>query len=75
MLFSGLRGAATASSQQFSLLQQHIDELTEEKLGLQRGLATQMRLADDLVQENQTLTEQYNAQAQVVEAMRKKVSM
>ena len=35
------------AGQQFTLLHQHIDELTEEKLGLQRGLAQQQKMAQD----------------------------
>jgi hypothetical protein len=55
------------------LLHQHIDELTEDKLGLQRGLAKQQQVAQDLADENEALTRQYNAQARVVEELNKKV--
>lgn len=63
----------SASPAQFALLQQHIDELTEEKLELQRGLAAQARLAASLSEENSVLAEQYNAQGKTVEALQKKV--
>eukprot|EP00955_Chlamydomonas_euryale_P013318 143488-Chlamydomonas_euryale.AAC.2 len=58
---------------QFRLLQQHIDELTEEKLGLQRGLTAQMRRVEELIAENQALAERYNGQAQHIDALDKKV--
>ena len=62
-----------AGGQQFTLLHQRIGELTEEKLGLQRGLVKQQRVAEGLVEENQTLAAQYNAQARVVDGLNKKV--
>lgn len=62
-----------ASGGQFAMLHQHIDELTEEKLGLQRGLAKQQRLAEGLAEENEALTTQYNAQARIIEGLHKKV--
>jgi len=64
---------ASGAAGQFALLHQHIDELTEEKLGLQRGLAKQQRLAEGLAEENEALVAQYNAQARVVEELNKKV--
>ncbi|GAX74765.1 hypothetical protein CEUSTIGMA_g2212.t1 [Chlamydomonas eustigma] len=62
-----------AQSMQFSLLHRHIDELTEEKLGLQRGLVKQQQLAEGLLEENQALMERYNAQAHVVDSLNKKI--
>ena len=61
------------SGQQFTALQQHIEELTEDKMTLQRGLNRQQQMAEELSRENQMLTEQYNVQARTVESLQKKI--
>lgn len=63
----------SASSTQFTALQQHIDELTRDKMELQRGLAQQAKLAEALSDENGVLTERLNAQAAQVDALQRKV--
>ncbi len=45
--------ATAAQQQQFAALQQHIDELTIDKMALQRGLLQQQKVADELSSENQ----------------------
>ncbi len=46
----------------FKALQQHIDELTEDKFALQRGLEQQSRLAGQLADENEALAQRHNDQ-------------
>ena len=48
--------------QDFSALQQHIDELTTAKFELQRGMAQQGKLAASLAAENMRLSEDFNQQ-------------
>eukprot|EP00878_Enallax_costatus_P022637 GHUV01024031.1.p1 GENE.GHUV01024031.1~~GHUV01024031.1.p1 ORF type:complete len:636 (+),score=306.87 GHUV01024031.1:2-1909(+) len=55
------------------LLQQHIDELTTEKLELMRGLQQQVKANEALAEENRTLTEQQNSMAAKVESERQQV--
>lgn len=64
---------SNGSVHNFTTLQQHIDELTQEKFELQRGMDTQGKLTQSLAQENQILAEQFNKQGQVVEQLRKKI--
>lgn len=52
-----------ACARRFAALQQHIDELTQEKYDLMRGIAAQQRMAEDLGAENQRMTEDFNRQA------------
>ena len=49
-------------AQQFSVLQQHISALEEEKFELKRGFELQARLLESLTNENQTLLEDFNRQ-------------
>jgi hypothetical protein len=51
-----------ARALEFKALQQHIDELTDEKFVLQRTLDQQAKLADSLAQENEAITRRYNEQ-------------
>lgn len=46
----------------FAALQQHIDDLTQEKYELMRGMAGQQRVAETLEAENQALTGDFNLQ-------------
>lgn len=56
-------GPASASSRrEFGALQQHIDELTQEKFELSRRLNQQALLAQTLAAENTSLTEDFNQQ-------------
>ncbi|KAG6546706.1 hypothetical protein Mapa_011895 [Marchantia paleacea] len=54
----------------FSMLEQHIEDLTQEKFSLQRGLDAARALADTLVQENSALTEDYNKQGALVNELK-----
>ncbi|GAB4813352.1 hypothetical protein N2152v2_000398 [Parachlorella kessleri] len=58
----------------FKALQQHIDELTQEKFTLQRGLEQQSRLAGSLADENEALAQRYNEQAKQVDALQRDVA-
>ncbi|KAG1347434.1 protein BLISTER [Cocos nucifera] len=46
----------------FAALEQHIEDLTQEKFSLQRALDTSRTLAESLAAENSSLTESYNQQ-------------
>lgn len=72
---SAMPGGAhsTAGRAQFTALQQHIDELTEEKLQLARGLQQQTRINEQLSEENGELMRQYNARGTMVEELQRKV--
>ena len=61
-LAAGSGPPSDSRSQRFAALQQHIDEVTTEKLELQRGLAQQGKLAAQLASENMQLSEDYNQQ-------------
>ncbi len=54
--------SASGRGQDFSALQQHIDELTTAKFELQRGMAQQGKLAASLAAENMRLGEDFNQQ-------------
>lgn len=54
--------SAAAKGNTFSMLQQHIDDLTREKFELMRGLQEQQKLAAGLSDENLTITESFNRQ-------------
>lgn len=47
---------------EFAALEQHIEDLTQEKFSLQRALDAARSLAESLAQENSALTEDYNSQ-------------
>lgn len=55
-------GSASNEDDQFTSLQQHIDELTEQKFELARGLEKQQQIAASLAAENQRLLDDYNQQ-------------
>ncbi|KAH7352020.1 hypothetical protein KP509_19G025300 [Ceratopteris richardii] len=50
----------------FAALEQHIDELTQEKFALQRALEAARSLADSLTQQNSVLTEDFNSQGAII---------
>lgn len=62
------------SGSQFKELQQHIDNLTQEKYELLRGIEQQSKLASTLAGENESLASDYNQMAKVVEDLRKQVA-
>ena len=53
------------------MLHEHINLLTEENCDLKRALELQQRLTANLTQENQTLGDEYNIQAQKLENLQK----
>ena len=50
---------------EFATLQHHIDELTDQKFELSRGLEKQQQMVADLATENQRLLDDYNQQVQL----------
>ncbi|CAM8890459.1 unnamed protein product [Rhodiola kirilowii] len=50
----------------FSALEQHIEDLTQEKFSLQRAVEASRALAESLAAENSALTDSYNQQGSVV---------
>ncbi|KXZ47436.1 hypothetical protein GPECTOR_35g874 [Gonium pectorale] len=69
----GPGGGSGGSRAQFAALQQHIDELTEEKMALSRGLQQQVRINEQMVEENEALTVQYNARGAAMEELERKL--
>lgn len=69
-LFDSLESKLESNSQKqnedFAALEQHIEDLTQEKFSLQRALETSKSLAESLASENSSLTESYNQQASIV---------
>ncbi len=62
-----------ASAGQFTVLQQHIEELTEERLQLSRGLVAAQRAQQQLGEENAALADKLNEQAKHIDKLNKKV--
>ena len=62
----------TSRKSNFGVLQEHINSLTEENCDLRRALELQQKLTASLTQENQTLGDEYNLQAQKLEDLQKK---
>lgn len=58
----------------FSALEQHIEDLTQEKYSLQRGLASANEVANQLAKEHSSLTENYNQQGKVVNQLREELA-
>ncbi|KAK1304739.1 hypothetical protein QJS10_CPB11g00628 [Acorus calamus] len=54
----------------FGALEQHIEDLTQEKFSLQRALETSRALAESLAAENSSLTESFNQQGIVVNQLK-----
>ncbi|PON36106.1 BLISTER [Parasponia andersonii] len=57
-------------NEDFSALEQHIEDLTQEKFSLQRALEASRVLSESLVAENSSLTDSYNQQRGVVEQLK-----
>ncbi|KAI5081016.1 hypothetical protein GOP47_0004199 [Adiantum capillus-veneris] len=55
-----------AGNDDFAALEQHIDDLTQEKYALQRALEAARSLADSLSQQNSALTEDFNSQGAMI---------
>ncbi|XP_008795781.2 protein BLISTER-like [Phoenix dactylifera] len=54
----------------FAALEQHIEDLTQEKFSLQRALDTSRTLAESLAAENSSLTESYNQQGKAISQLK-----
>ncbi|KAF7151865.1 hypothetical protein RHSIM_Rhsim02G0049400 [Rhododendron simsii] len=59
----------------FAALEQHIEDLTQEKFSLQRALEASRTLSDSLAAENSTLTDSYNQQGSVVHNLKSDMEM
>ncbi|XP_075516382.1 protein BLISTER-like isoform X2 [Primulina tabacum] len=57
-------------NEDFSTLEQHIEDLTQEKFSLQRGLEASRALAESLASENSALTDSYNQQGSLVHQLK-----
>ncbi|KAL6581958.1 hypothetical protein OROMI_005972 [Orobanche minor] len=56
-------------NEDFAALEQHIEDLTQEKFSLQRALDASRSLAESLASENSALTDSFNQQGRVVNQM------
>ncbi|XP_011091381.1 uncharacterized protein LOC105171836 [Sesamum indicum] len=54
----------------FAALEQHIEDLTQEKFSMQRALEASRALAESLASENSALTESFNQQGSVVNQLK-----
>lgn len=61
---------SSSHNEDFSTLEQHIEDLTQEKFSLQRALEASRVLAESLATENSSLTENYNHQRSVVNQLK-----
>ncbi|EPS60681.1 hypothetical protein M569_14120, partial [Genlisea aurea] len=57
-------------NEDFAALEQHIEDLTQEKFSLQRALEASRALVDSLASENSTLTESFNQQGSAVDELK-----
>ncbi|KAI3803263.1 hypothetical protein L1987_31413 [Smallanthus sonchifolius] len=61
---------STKQNEDFAALEQHIEDLTQEKFSLQRALEASRVLAESLATENSALTNSYNQQGGVVNQLK-----
>ncbi|KAL1806374.1 hypothetical protein ACET3Z_029442 [Daucus carota] len=61
---------STKQNEDFAALEQHIEDLTQEKFSLQRALEASRTLAESLASENSALTNSYNQQGSAVHQLR-----
>ncbi|KAE8714564.1 hypothetical protein F3Y22_tig00110195pilonHSYRG00193 [Hibiscus syriacus] len=61
---------STKQNEDFAALEQHIEDLTQEKFSLQRALEASRALAESLASENSSLTDSYNQQRGVVNQLK-----
>ncbi|XP_061348329.1 protein BLISTER [Gastrolobium bilobum] len=59
-----------SKNEDFAALEQHIEDLTQEKFSLQRALEASRVLAESLATENSSLTDNYNQQRSVVNQLK-----
>ncbi|XP_015887575.3 protein BLISTER [Ziziphus jujuba] len=57
-------------NEDFTALEQHIEDLTQEKFSLQRALEASRTLSESLAAENSSLTDMYNQQRGVVDQLK-----
>ncbi|KAH6770252.1 hypothetical protein C2S52_015055 [Perilla frutescens var. hirtella] len=57
-------------NEDFAALEQHIEDLTQEKFSLQRALEASRALSESLASENSTLTDSFNQQGTVVNQLK-----
>jgi hypothetical protein len=62
--------SSSQKNDDFSALEQHIEDLTQEKFSLQRALDASRTLAESLAQENSSLTDAFNQQGAVVNQLK-----
>ncbi|XP_068648144.1 protein BLISTER-like isoform X2 [Aristolochia californica] len=61
---------AANKDEDFGALEQHIEDLTQEKFSLQRALEASRALAESLAAENSSLTDSFNQQGTVVNQLK-----
>ncbi|XVF65006.1 hypothetical protein PTKIN_Ptkin09bG0212000 [Pterospermum kingtungense] len=61
---------STKQNEDFAALEQHIEDLTQEKFSLQRALEASRTLAESLAAENSSLTDSYNQQRSIVNQLK-----
>ncbi|XP_022964410.1 protein BLISTER-like [Cucurbita moschata] len=59
----------------FAALEQHIEDLTQEKFSLQKAVEASRALAESLAAENSSLTDSYNKQRSVVNQLKSDMEM
>lgn len=60
----------STKDEDFAALEQHIEDLTQEKFSLKRALESSRSLAESLTSENSSLTENYNQQRKIVNELK-----
>ncbi|KAI4338113.1 hypothetical protein L6164_016465 [Bauhinia variegata] len=66
---------SSTQNEDFSALEQHIEDLTQEKFSLQRALDASRALAESLAAENSSITDSYNQQRSVVNQLKSDMEM
>ncbi|KAJ0092735.1 hypothetical protein Patl1_25803 [Pistacia atlantica] len=61
---------SSKQNEDFAALEQHIEDLTQEKFSLQRSLEASRALAESLAAENSSLTDTYNRQRSIVNQLK-----
>ncbi|KAI4345959.1 hypothetical protein L6164_013042 [Bauhinia variegata] len=64
-----------AQNEDFAALEQHIEDLTQEKFSLQRALDASRTLAESLAAENSSLADSYNQQRSFVNQLKSDMEM
>ncbi|XP_010243629.1 PREDICTED: uncharacterized protein LOC104587635 [Nelumbo nucifera] len=62
--------SSSKQDEDFAALEQHIEDLTQEKFSLQRALEASRALAESLAVENSSLTDSFNQQGTVVNQLK-----